>query len=453
MVCTDRKAIEASQIAYLEPLERAQSSLKADGRKGPFTIRELINESFNTDVARKLAIEAGISKDKITFKDLVKYSDLKDSDKAIIANLSPEVFEWKILDIRDTRIENGFYACCIEISEENAIVAFRGSESMKKFSSLINDWLRADLGLLNSRGTMQHEEAEKYADEIIRRGLLEKYKGIVVLGHSLGGNLATHFTISTATEERKELFNKIEQTVNLDGPGFAKEYAKEHKGKIDKAAPKLTHLKWSAVGDLLFDIPGEHSEYLAINEELYKDDPIKRIKYKAITRHRTTSLLFDDNGNAKRGEQDIVAKGLSALSKSMDILIPEWLTVELYSAANWVFDKILTIKNKIKGIDIQLKKVSWSERLMKQGSLLATCVNFINGAIDQFKEGALALGNELGENFSGECTLNNFKPKVALADVYGGARIDPRFNWGFTNQAIQTFDLDRDKTKRGDRTI
>ena len=386
MVCTDKKAIEASQVAYLKLLKRAQASLKADGRKGPFTIRELINESFNADVARKLAMESGIKREEVTFSDLIRYSDLADSDKSIIANFSPEILDWKILDIHDTRIENGFYACCIETSKDNAIVAFRGSESMKKISSLINDWLRADLGLLNSRGTMQHEEAEKYADEIIRRGLLEKYKGIVALGHSLGGNLATHFTICCATEERKELFNKIEQTVNLDGPGFAKEYAKEHKGKIDKAAPKLTHLKWSAVGDLLFDIPGEHSEYLAINEELYKDDPIKRIKYKAITRHRTTSLLFDDNGNAKRGEQDIVAKGLSALSKSMDILIPEWLTVELYSAANWVFDKILTIKNKINGIDIQLKKVSWSERLMKQGSLLATCVNFINGAIDVFKE-------------------------------------------------------------------
>lgn len=449
MVCTDKKAIEASQVAYLKLLKRAQASLKADGRKGPFTIRELINESFNADVARKLAMESGIKREEVTFSDLIRYSDLADSDKSIIANFSPEILDWKILDIHDTRIENGFYACCIETSKDNAIVAFRGSESMKKISSLINDWLRADLGLLNSRGTMQHEEAEKYADEIIRRGLLEKYKGIVALGHSLGGNLATHFTICCATEERKELFNKIEQTVNLDGPGFAKEYAKEHKGKIDKAAPKLTHLKWSAVGDLLFDIPGEHSEYLAINEELYKDDPIKRIKYKAITRHRTTSLLFDDNGNAKRGEQDIVAKGLSALSKSMDILIPEWLTVELYSAANWVFDKILTIKNKINGIDIQLKKVSWSERLMKQGSLLATCVNFINGAIDVFKEVVLGLG----ELFAGDYTINIINPKVAFADVCGGMEVDPRYNLTIIGNAMQIFyDYER-KGDIGDRTL
>lgn len=449
MVCTDRKAIEASQVAYLELLKRAQSSLKADGRKGPFTIRELINESFNTDVARKLAIEAGIPKDKITLKDLVKYSDLTDSDKAIIAKFSPEIFEWKILDIHDTRIENGFYACCIEISEENAIVAFRGSESMRNIFSLINDWIRADLALLNSRKTWQQEEAEKYADKIIRREILEKYKGITVVGHSLGGNLATHFTTSCATDERKMLFSKIEKSFNLDGPGVSQEYIEEHAQKIEKAAPKLTHLKWSAVGDLLSDIPGEDSEYLAINEQLYKDDPIARIKYKTITRHRTTSLIFDGNGKAIRGRQDTVSKRFSILSKLMDKLIPEWLTTELYVAADWVFEQILNIKKKIDGIDIKFGTASWSERIAKQGGLLATCANFINSAIDVFKEVVLGLG----ELFAGDYTINIINPKVAFADVCGGMEVDPRYNSTIIGNSMRIFDDYERKGNIGDRTL
>ena len=75
---------------------------------------------------------------------------------------------------------------------------------------------------------------------------------------------------------------KLILTVGPPGCGkttYAQEYIKEHRERIEQAAPKLTHLKWSAVGDLLFDIPGENSEFLAINEELHQNDPIERMKY------------------------------------------------------------------------------------------------------------------------------------------------------------------------------
>ena len=58
----------ATQVAYLSFLGEASENLKADGRKGPFTVRELIMSWINFDVAMLLAKQVGISKEEITFK-------------------------------------------------------------------------------------------------------------------------------------------------------------------------------------------------------------------------------------------------------------------------------------------------------------------------------------------------------------------------------------------------
>ena len=425
MLYTDKELKEATQIAYLSFLTDAKENLGADGRKGPFTIRELIQSCIRVNEAMSLAKANGMQESEITMKDIVKFSDLKDSDKEIIERFSTEMFEWKIIDIQDFNETNGFYACCIETSRENAIVAFRGSENMQKTSNMINDWWRADFGLLNSRSTRQQEEAEKYGDKLFRKGIVDKYKNFAVTGHSLGGNLATHFTISTGTESKKELSDKIVQSVNFDGPGFSDEYLEENEEKICRTSDKLTHYKWSAVGDLLFGIPGEKTEFLAIDEDLHKDNVIKNIKYKVIARHSTQSLLFDEKGNATRGKQDIVSKGMSALSKTLDKVIPEAITTELFAAVDWILDKTLEIKE---GGKSKIAGFSWSERFAKKGSILGTCAKFIKDSIEVVNDAIEVL-------IDGNVPVNN-QLKPALADVYGGVLSDSRYNISNTNYCI-----------------
>lgn len=405
---TYENGIGCTQIAYLECLENGVANLKADGREGPFSIADLISSCINREVAVATAKANGIQESDITLKKLVEYSDLSDSDKSIINRLKDYMFDWKIIDIHNTKIVNGFYACCIEQSDKKAVVAFRGSESMK-FIDLVNDWFRADFALLNSRGTRQQEEAENYGDELIRRKLLDKYDSISVVGHSLGGNLATHFTISMAGKEnRRKLFNKISESVNYDGPGFSNEYISAHSDEIQMAASKIKHPKWSCVGDLLFDIPGGQTEFLAINDDLYKDNILKRIKYKTITRHSTKSLKFDENGNVEKGKQDPVSKAFSLISKTADRVIPEWLTIELFAASDWLFDKILKIKN---GEVIEFGDISWAERAANNGSVLGKCEICIKNMIKAFKDGVRALRDEF--------TLNTFTPSFVLAGANG----------------------------------
>ena len=405
---TYENGIGCTQIAYLGCLEKGVANLKADGREGPFTIADLISSCINREVAVASAKADGIQESDITLKKLVEYSDLSDSDKSIISRLKDYMFEWKIINIHNTKIVNGFYACCIEKKKKKAVVAFRGSESMK-FTDFVNDWFRADFALLNSRGTRQQEEAENYGDKLIRQKLLDKYGSISVVGHSLGGNLATHFTISMAeNENRKKLFNKISECVNYDGPGFSNEYIETHSDKIKIAASKLRHLKWSCVGDLLFDIPGEQIEFLAINDELHKDNILERIKYKTIKRHSTKSLKFDKYGKVEKGKQDPVSKAFSLISKTADRVIPEWLTVELFAASDWLFDKILKIKN---GNVIEFSDISWAERAADNGSILGKCEICIKNMIRAFKDGVRALKNEF--------SLNSFTPGFVVAGANG----------------------------------
>ncbi len=417
---TDKELKEATQIVYLSFLADAKETLRFDGVKGPYSIMDLIKSQINLELAYKEALASGIDKKDITIREIAMYSNLKDSDKSIIERFSPEMFDWKLSDITDFNGLNGFVACCIETCEKEAIVAFRGSENMKEPSNMINDWIRADFGLLNSEETRQQEETEKYGEKLMRNGLIDKYDSLAVTGHSLGGNLATHFTIAAAKSGKEELFNKINQTINFDGPGVSEIYLNKHKAEIEKAAPKLKRYKWSAVGTLLFDIPGEDSEFLDINDELYKDNPKKRIEYKLIRRHDTKSLLFDENGMAKRGKQDIVSKGLSVLSKAVDKFLPPVITTEIFAAADWVFERLLRISESRK---IQFNDPDWAERFAKKGSVLASCVNFLNKTMDTLREGALELQDEIIEIFTPAPKL-----KLAYADVIGGASYDNRFN-------------------------
>lgn len=385
---TDIDGIAGTQIAYLN-LGNVIANLKASGYKGPFALGDLIISSLNRELAISAAKSAGITESEITLKTIVEYSDLDDADKERILSLQDYMFDWKIIDVQDTRVTNGFYACCIEMSEEKAMIAFRGSESMNLLEFKRN-WLEADLALLNSReGTEQQRATEIYLDKLLRKGLLNKYSELFPVGHSLGGNLATHALICTANDEKKRgLFNKIKRAYNYDGPGFSKEYLNTYKDAIQKAASKIKHAMWSAVGELLFKVPGVQSVYLAINEGLHLDNLLERIKYKVITRHSTKSLVFDKNGMAIEGKQDIVSKGLSLISKAVDIIVPERLTIEAYAVTDWLFDKLLSVEY---GEHINLGKPSWAERSAENGSILGMCGLCIKNMFRVFKEGMLAV--------------------------------------------------------------
>lgn len=335
MAYTDRQMKDATQIAYMECFPEAEKRLIESGKEKPFTVRELIEASVDMKDVKLKAIEFGQVPVAMSFQELMKYSNLLEKDIERISLLQKESLDWKVVDIHDKNDVNGFYACTLETSDSDAIVAFRGSESYG--NNVIDDWLLADFGLLNSTKTNQQAETERYADELIKKGIIDKYDFLAATGHSLGGNLATHLNVISDEEGREALRGKLQQVVNMDGPGMSHDYLEKYANQIARTSTKVTHYKWSAVGNLLFDIPGENIEFLESDESVHGD---KNELQRAFWRHDTKTMCFDEDGKAERGKQDALSKVLGPVSRVIDKRAREALFTAL---SGKVFSQIVSI--------------------------------------------------------------------------------------------------------------
>ena len=222
-----------------------------------------------------------------------------------------ELNSWTMTDICDNNNKTGFYACVIETSQEpkQAAVAFRGSEDPADVNQLVNDWLKADLGLLNSTITNQQAEVRNFLSE--KKTLLDKYDNLEMTGHSLGGNLAEYAAI---VSEEYGLDDNIDSCVSLDGPGFSSEFMEEYKDEIAHMSDKMVHYRWSLVGSLLFDLDGVDYRQLKVTDEANDWSH-------CFSRHDTKYLDFDPNTkNFYEGEQDQLAAFTSYLSRGIDRL-------------------------------------------------------------------------------------------------------------------------------------
>ena len=229
MSYTDLQMRAFTQIAYLDLEDKFEMKSK-NGE--PVALKDLL-----TDKEKASFIERGIMTES-------------------------EINTWKISSVYDANYKgkdgnppSGFYGCVIETSDspKEAAIGFRGSESLSNVKDAYYDWTEADLKLLNSTLTLQQAETERFLKK--NKDLLQKYDSLSLTGHSLGGNLAEHGTIVLADEKRFGLKNKIDRCCSMDGPGFSDEYLRKHSQQIGEMSGKMRHMRWSAVGNLLNDLP------------------------------------------------------------------------------------------------------------------------------------------------------------------------------------------------------
>ncbi len=341
MANTEKSLLGASQVAYLECLDTGRKNLVLDGKKGPFTVDELIHAAIDDELIKRKMQAMGVNIDNPTTYDLVKYSDLSKEDKEYIAELSEYILDWKVIDIYDTRLDNGFYGCVLETADKNvAIVAIRGSEGFKDYPGLVYDWIESDLGLLNSEKTIQTEATEVFLEHLLNDHILDPYGSFDVVGHSLGGNLATHFAIFCASDEKfGELFQKMNRACNFDGPGFSDEYIKKHKEAIDKVASKITHYKWSPIGNLLLNVPGETEVFLKTKDYEGNGIWVNQIGYYTFGKHHSKSVAFDMREKARRGREGTLERGLKDISLELESS-PE-ITLSVYSFVASLAEKVM----------------------------------------------------------------------------------------------------------------
>lgn len=283
MSYSDIQMIIASQIAYMDFDKDAVDA-------GIYTVRELLQMEIDSgDPARRSSAER-----------LLERINEHPSGR--------ECGDWIIRDICNEQHTSGMYACMIDTGDGDVLIAFRGSES-DTLENIVNDWGRSDLGLLNNILTPQQETAEEYMREIYRK-YGDRYDSFGVTGHSLGGNLAEHATI-TAPDSMRE---KITQCVNLDGPGYSANYIIAHDNDIRKSKELIKHYQWSAVSTLLTPVPGTQVETIAADTPDTGFLPLS-----LISRHDTYNVTqFDENGNVLPGEKDGLAIVADPLSKVFD---------------------------------------------------------------------------------------------------------------------------------------
>ncbi|MED4014540.1 Mbeg1-like protein [Sutcliffiella cohnii] len=221
------------------------------------------------------------------------------------ANLKDDILNWKIVDVHNKNDldGNGFYGCVIDTGSGGLLTSFRGSEPITNHQHAKQDWVDADIGLVNSISTKQQEEAVAFLEKIQNSDYIKNYDSIAFTGHSLGGNLSFHATIMST--QYSEIFSRLQQSTNFDGPGFSNEYIREHVDQIALVAEKLgsnnmKHYQWSVVGTILEPLPGVSFVTLDTN---FPDGTIKKFVHYIGGKHSTDTLKFDPlTGMAARGE-------------------------------------------------------------------------------------------------------------------------------------------------------
>ena len=220
-----------------------------------------------------------------------------------------EFSNWTLAAVHDTNADNGFYCCVIETSPGQATVAFRGSEGMESgVSNAMNDWARADIGLLKETDTAQQMEVRRFYEQ--NADLLKSYDSVATTGHSLGGNLAEYAAI---VSPEYGLDSKITQCVSLDGPGFSDNFISKYGDQIAQMNGKMRHVRWSFVGRLLHDLPGVTYETADVHNVPGAD------KYNCFTRHSLDYLNVDPaTGQVVPGSPDALAIGGKIVSTLID---------------------------------------------------------------------------------------------------------------------------------------
>lgn len=282
---SDIRMMIATQVAYL------------DGEEG-MTVRDLVERTISNYSGR-----SNLSEQQKSQLDTAIYIQEKIEESGAY-----DCNRWIVREVDDRNTETGFYGCLIDTRDGEAILGFRGSESYDN-TQKINDWVQADFGLLNNPETTQQRQAAEFT-EYISKTYGDRYNCYNFTGHSLGGNLAEHATI-TAPDDMK-----IGRCVSLDGPGYSLEYIAAHKWQIEKNAKYVDHYQYSVVGTLLYPLDNGHYYTIKAHNDEYTDFPGSY-----FVRHHTRNIEFDENGMAQRVphyEQDAVSMVLGPLSKDAE---------------------------------------------------------------------------------------------------------------------------------------
>lgn len=300
-VYNDAQLMLATQIAYLD-IDHENISI-GDAIDNILQCGQYVNGEW---VLREEYQNSGLS--KYWKSQLEAAVDIKKMAETT-AGMGEDWRNWKIVSTCDDESGTGYYGCLIDTGDGNAIIGCRGSESYD-FDQIYNDWILADVGLLDNVATDQQKKAREYMERIYYE-YSDKYDTFSLTGHSLGGNLAQDMAIHAPADMR----DKIDHCVSFDGPGFSQEYINANRELIEKTASRIDHYQWSWVSSLMIPLPGVVPKVIAAH-----DDPNKSGIAAMLFRHATYNVEFDENGYIQDGSESPLSTILGPASRFIEAL-------------------------------------------------------------------------------------------------------------------------------------
>lgn len=210
--------------------------------------------------------------------------------------------------------ESGFFAVAIEPDpnpDNEVVICCRGSDSLDLehiYEYFLgggknrNDWVDTNIALLANEMNVQQSEMIKFM-----KGF-DKYDGVYLTGHSLGGNLAIYGAIIMNNPD------KIKGVYAFDAPGFNTEFINIYQQSID---------------ELNFKIHNFQNEHDLVSSSLVSVGDIQIISSSidsnhVFTNHNRWAFNVDESGNLVRNstqEKDVFCSGYNILSKAASKLM------------------------------------------------------------------------------------------------------------------------------------
>ncbi len=296
----------ATQVAYLDIPE---------GMSVGKYVEYLMTLKDSKNLKGKLKKQCEVLNDFMSIVEKSNYQDWK---------------SWKVVNRCDKNNQSGMYGCLIDTGYGDAIIGFRGSESVSG-SQVIKDWVVSDAGMYMSVLTQQQKDASDYVRNIWNK-YGKKYSTYSITGHSLGGNLAEHATITAP----KEMVDHIDHTVSFDGPGYSQLYLKAHKKEIERAGGKVTHLEWSFVGGMLSQ-PSNIEDKVIQAQNPDMEGSVLGIQKAELWRHATSSVVLGDNDVVVTKERTAFAQTTHNITVTLESGSALWLLSHIPFVRNVIF--------------------------------------------------------------------------------------------------------------------
>lgn len=302
----------ATQLAYAhfdEVVREIKLNRGMQGEENPvITVDEAVKYALNNNVT--------------LCSDYERFFSLDENGEVKYAEGYEHIADWKIIDPVDERGSTGFAACILDTGDAR-ILACRGSEAMNSLTNLKEDWMEADLMLLNSEMTKQEEALAEYMRE--HTDVLSE-KPWVSAGHSLGGALADYAAVMsvelTDSEGNKTGIENYAGTINFDGPNHSFEFQEKYKDAIAEVSPQMEHRIASIVGELLPKLPGVKVDYVITNDAVL------------FEKHDTKNWIALEGGSQSR--EGFIFEKLSVGADRLPAAFTNWLPTVALTIVNGV---------------------------------------------------------------------------------------------------------------------